>query len=554
MPSITQAWALPAAFLAIVNISMTWYNLVSAIVPDPYLDEFFHVPQAKKYCRNDFSWDPKITTPPGLYLVSLLFKGAIGCETSNLRALNVVAICLICVLAYSISGAIHKNRSEHTNQAEKEVNSESDSKSLFDILTAHSALNISLFPPLFFFSALYYTDVMSTLTVLLHYLAFLNRKNASSQFLGSIGLILVGSLALLFRQTNIFWVAIFPAVIAVIDAFGGEQQAGSPEKKDLRSICARSWEYGRIYDCPVDSAGPQDFLLLTISLVIAVLAQPFSLLKVVAPYLFLVALFASFVLWNGSVVLGDKSAHTATLHLPQMLYIWPYISFFSIPLIVGSLLPHIAPLLPGGLSNFFQSKLGRGPGRILPNSVTASAFITIGLAMVHFNTIIHPYTLADNRHYVFYVFRVLLRHPAIKYAAVPVYYICAWMVFYSLGTKPESEALTSQTHQKKPSTSVHSPQSCKISFVVAWFGTTALSVATAPLVEPRYFIIPWILWRLHVPYLPGTRISGKARSYDLRLILETIWLIVLNAALGYNFLYRGFSWPQEPGNIQRFLW
>lgn len=30
-------------------------------------DEFFHVPQAQKYCRRDYSWDPKITTPPGLY-------------------------------------------------------------------------------------------------------------------------------------------------------------------------------------------------------------------------------------------------------------------------------------------------------------------------------------------------------------------------------------------------------------------------------------------------------------------------------------------------------
>jgi hypothetical protein len=30
-------------------------------------DEFFHVPQAQKYCEGDYSWDPMITTPPGLY-------------------------------------------------------------------------------------------------------------------------------------------------------------------------------------------------------------------------------------------------------------------------------------------------------------------------------------------------------------------------------------------------------------------------------------------------------------------------------------------------------
>ena len=32
-----------------------------------YEDEYFHVPQAQKYCKGDYSWDPKITTPPGLY-------------------------------------------------------------------------------------------------------------------------------------------------------------------------------------------------------------------------------------------------------------------------------------------------------------------------------------------------------------------------------------------------------------------------------------------------------------------------------------------------------
>jgi hypothetical protein len=32
----------------------------------PTQDEFFHVPQAQKYCEGDYTWDPKITTPPGL--------------------------------------------------------------------------------------------------------------------------------------------------------------------------------------------------------------------------------------------------------------------------------------------------------------------------------------------------------------------------------------------------------------------------------------------------------------------------------------------------------
>ena len=37
------------------------------------LDEIFHIPAAQRYCAGNFSyWDPKITTPPGLYLYSTL--------------------------------------------------------------------------------------------------------------------------------------------------------------------------------------------------------------------------------------------------------------------------------------------------------------------------------------------------------------------------------------------------------------------------------------------------------------------------------------------------
>jgi hypothetical protein len=40
-------------------------------IPFNMQDEIFHIPQAQHYCRGEFSsWDPKITTFPGLYLYS----------------------------------------------------------------------------------------------------------------------------------------------------------------------------------------------------------------------------------------------------------------------------------------------------------------------------------------------------------------------------------------------------------------------------------------------------------------------------------------------------
>lgn len=94
-----------------------------------------------------------------------------------------------------------------------------------------------------------------------------------------------------------------------------------------------------------------------------------------------------------------------------------------------------------------------------------------------------------------------------------------------------------------------------VSFILIWLAATTLTLVTAPLVEPRYFIIPWVLWRLHVPPPPIDNKSPQARILrNIPYLLETIWYMIVNAAVGYMFLYKGFEWPQEPGVVQRFMW
>lgn len=83
----------------------------------------------------------------------------------------------------------------------------------------HTAINICLFPPLFFFLGLYYTDVPSTLFVLLSYHhALRTQQKKDSKISSAIVTVLIGIAALFFRQTNIFWVAVFPAGLAVVQA------------------------------------------------------------------------------------------------------------------------------------------------------------------------------------------------------------------------------------------------------------------------------------------------------------------------------------------------
>lgn len=310
-------------------------------------------------------------------------------------------------------------------------------------------------------------------------------------------------------------------------------------------------------------------LLLTTAL--AVLSSPVKVFRSIIAYVFLLVLFTGFVIWNGSVVLGndyalrartrlttagDKSAHTATIHTPQMLYIWPYIALFSAPILLGPLLTCVTHMLPSTVRAKFGLKQ-KSSYPITPQLLQAIIFIAVGLLAVHFNTIVHPYTLADNRHYVFYVFRMLLRHTAIKYLAVPVYYACFWLSIQSLVHLTEDSQVSNSTIQARdsPGAPRNTPGTVDISFVVIWLITTALSVVTAPLVEPRYFIVPWIIWRLHVPHAPTIiSINGRRFSPDLRLVIETVWLLAINQILQYLFLNKTFTWPSEPGKVQRFLW
>ena len=204
-------------------------------------------------------------------------------------------------------------------------------------------------------------------------------------------------------------------------------------------------------------------------------------------------------------------------------------------------------------------------------TVTAMAVI---IAIIHFNTVIHPFTLADNRHYVFYVFRILQKHPMVKYLVAPIYYMCALSVLTSLKrlgitrsaskqkVDPPQKAST-RTQQTSPDTETDDGD-LRASWILIWLSTTTLSLCFAPLVEPRYSILPWMIWRLHLPFSKSLSPTHGSKNtifrrtiqylHDHGLLLETLWFLTINGVTGYGFLYRSFEWKQEPGKTQRFLW
>ncbi|RMJ18723.1 Dol-P-Glc:Glc(2)Man(9)GlcNAc(2)-PP-Dol alpha-1,2-glucosyltransferase [Fusarium kuroshium] len=673
-----------AGFLPVVLavLCFSWLFIVSAVVPEPYLDEVFHIPQAQKYCEGKFlEWDDKITTPPGLYLISLLVPGVVRrneslggyvCDASSLRVANAVALMFLAYLALQCRHQIESRLYEAHSLIRLRVHSQ---------YALHTAFNIALFPLLFFFSGLYYTDVASTAAVLVAYLNHLNRIGRDqSSLLNDLFTVVLGVFTLFFRQTNVFWVVVYMGGLEVVHAI----KTLRPERVDqpfMSSLAEQVkfylWRYsvGDIHDPPLNLLWIDEMIFCVLSLGIAALCNPIRVIRQIWPYVAVLVSFGAFVVWNGGVVLGDKSNHVATIHLSQMLYIWPFFGFFSLPLLVPCALPFINALirvvsskLPSstatpvdGTGRVGKGSKSRSSGRSKTKTPTRApdttppalssplktadfifnskilvpiyilVTIILSFAVVRYNTIIHPFTLADNRHYMFYIFRYTIRRATwIRYALIVPYTVARWMTWdvmagcspmFFLGgrstcsvhymvsdeapfmsnpfwirhgpsarqtaapfpaaieeTSPEARAEERELDQaleEDPLLASIEP-ACASTGLILLLATT-LSLMTAPLVEPRYFIIPWVMWRLLVPawrlhnhepngvvgFLMLSKLKPVVmafRHYDIRLILETGWFIAINVVTGYIFLTKPYLWKAEDGTLldegrlQRFMW
>ncbi|KID97897.1 Alpha-1,2 glucosyltransferase alg-10, partial [Metarhizium majus ARSEF 297] len=651
-------------------------------------DEIFHIPQAQKYCEGKFlEWDDKITTPPGLYLFSILLQKtaatvklpwAFSCDTSSLRITNVLGLIVLASLTLLCRHEIESRLYEAHSSARLKAISK---------YAVHTAFNIALFPLLFFFTGLYYTDVISTAVVVGGYLNHLKRVGRDrSSFVSDLITVLLGTLALFMRQTNVFWTVVWMGGLEAVHALKTlrPQHVEQPFMTTLTDqVKFYAWRYsvGDVHDPPLNLAWPDDMLFTAISLGIAALCNPIRVIRQIWPYMSVLAAFASFVAWNGSVVLGDKSNHVATIHLAQLLYIWPFFAFFSLPL----LLPHVVPILDiarnvlrslsqsgqrAGSSQPSKTSRSKRPegskardtrgaasqaaletpslgspspalrtadfifnSKFIPWIIYTLLTFVVSTAIVKFNTIIHPFTLADNRHYMFYIFRYTIRRGSlIRFMLIIPYTISRWMVWGTLAGCADwilssnrelcsarynvNEPAPYTSHPlwiawgtKKTQTNVEYPQDMSLvpsssastdgelrgtveddpllvsaeptstSTGLIFLLATTLSLMTAPLVEPRYFILPWVMWRLLVPAwrvhdhahtnslfegVAPRPIVGKTREvlkrYDVRLVLETLWFVAINVATGYIFLMKPYVWKDEQGRnledgrLQRFMW
>ncbi|CAH8318897.1 unnamed protein product [Eruca vesicaria subsp. sativa] len=504
--------------LAVAAITSLWVipmlMIVNHIVPEPYMDEIFHVPQAQQYCNGNLrSWDPMITTPPGLYYLSLahvasLFPGMLlmgttsqsfseACSTSVLRSTNAVFAVLCGVLVYEIIRFLGPNLS--------------DWKATF------MALVMSLYPLHWFFTFLYYTDVASLTAFLAMYLACLRKRYTLSA--------LFGALAIFIRQTNVVWM-LFVACSGVLDFTRDSPRPKQKQKVDQDShhqaidrkeAALRSNLRKRKPDSSLDRvdraksvSSTEDTLGLVYDVYDVITtswSMKWKLLVTFSPFIVVMVAFGIFILWNGGIVLGAKEAHVVSPHFAQIMYFSLVSALFTAPL-------HFSV---GQLKNMLQELRGNWPSNLL---LTLVALIA-GLASVHFFSLAHPYLLADNRHYPFYLWRKIINaHWLMKYMLVPVY-IYSWFSILTLLAKTQR----------------------KIWVLVYFLATCAVLVPT-PLIEFRYYTIPFYIFMLH----SSVRNSGCATW----LLTGTIFVCVNVFTMGM-FLFRTFKWSHEDG-VQRFIW
>ncbi len=147
-----------------------------------------------------------------------------------------------------------------------------------------------------------------------------------------------------------------------------------------------------------------------------------------------------------------------------------------------------------------------------------------------YRSIHHPFLLSDNRHYTFYVWHRIYRfHPLVPYLLVPAYLACAWAWYLHAG-----EALTCadryiiNTFQGRDQTMLQT-------LLLPVF--TLPTLLPTPLLEPRYFLIPYILMRSQINDVPVWAV-----------VLEGIWYAAINVATMGVFLYL----PRE--GVGRFMW
>ena len=210
--------------------------------------------------------------------------------------------------------------------------------------------------------------------------------------------------------------------------------------------------------------------------------------------------FLIFVWANGSIVVGAKDDHQVSLNFPQLFYFAAFTAGFSFMHLISF----------QKVKSFFKF--------LYNHQLIVLVFVIISVALIWKFTVAHKYLLADNRHYTFYIWaKVYRRHELAKYVLIPVYLFAIWGILNQLW---------------------HQSGLWKLVFITC----VCVNLIPQMLLEFRYFIIPYLIYRLNM----------KPASY-FSITIEMVLYGVVNAATLYLFIEKPFKWTGQD-ELQRFMW
>ncbi|KAL4495037.1 hypothetical protein ABPG72_015737 [Tetrahymena utriculariae] len=290
----------------------TWIQ-TSKQIRQPYMDEYFHLDQLDHYLNGDWTyWNDKLTTPPGTYLLlypflklgqllgfknTLLGARLLNSQNNQLKYKYNFIIHCVDFHRFLLGSAILV----FLKKVLREINSKENVFLSYYVLFT---------PTIYFFSHLFYTDSASLAICLGMYYYSKKQKFTLSGLLGLI--------SILIRQTNVIWI-LYICFITFIDS-----NHKAFQEKSMREILINIQ-----FTC-IQKIG---FMHSSKSLIGLIFKNIFNIIRMYKMQIVLVTAFACFIIYNGSIVLGDKQNHESSFHPTQLLYLSLF-SFLNLPLSV----------------------------------------------------------------------------------------------------------------------------------------------------------------------------------------------------------------------------
>ena len=212
--------------------------------------------------------------------------------------------------------------------------------------------------------------------------------------------------------------------------------------------------------------------------------------------------------------MGDRSNHAMVLHFAQI----GYFTLFGVSYLA---ILHRPAACINALCDLASS--------VLRKPILSLMIFSGCVALLWYGSPIHPFILADNRHYTFYIWKAFFRRFRLaKLVMLPVYVAAAWLIGRALRRRSGDAALAT------------SPPVSSL-WLLGYLLALCLALVPAHLVEPRYFLVPFLVLHVHAEPMPA--------GHTWLLVLASILANILTIGI---FLFRPFVWPD--GSIARFMW